>query len=55
MLGRLPLGGEDAVLLSYSFSYGAFHADSAVAGRAVTINGRQSRSPACCRLPFARS
>jgi putative ABC transport system permease protein len=41
MLGRLPLGGEDAVLLSYPFFVRAFHADSAVAGRAITINGRQ--------------
>src|SRR6185436_1588769 len=41
LLGRLPLGGEDAVLLSYQFFVGAFHADPAVAGRAVTISGRQ--------------
>jgi putative ABC transport system permease protein len=41
MLGRLPLGGEDAVLLSYPFFVRAFPADSEVAGRAVTINGRQ--------------
>ena len=33
--------GEDAVLLSYPFFVRAFHADSGVAGRAVTINGRQ--------------
>ena len=33
--------GEDAVLLSYPFFVRAFHADPAVAGRAVTINGRQ--------------
>jgi putative ABC transport system permease protein len=41
MLGRLPISGEDAVLLSYPFFVRAFHADPAVAGRAVTINGRQ--------------
>jgi putative ABC transport system permease protein len=41
MLGRLPLSGEAAVLLSYPFFVRAFHADSTVAGRAVTINGRQ--------------
>jgi putative ABC transport system permease protein len=41
MLGRLPLGGEDAVLLSYPFFITAFHGDSKVAGRAVRINGRQ--------------
>ena len=41
MLGRLPLTGEDAVLLSHSFFVRAFHADPAVAGGAVTINGRQ--------------
>jgi len=41
MLGRLPLSGEDAVLLSYSFFVRAFHADPAVAGRAVRIGGRQ--------------
>ena len=40
-LGRLPLSGEDAVLLSYPFFERAFHADPAVAGRAVTIDGRQ--------------
>jgi putative ABC transport system permease protein len=40
-LGRLPLNGEDAVLLSYPFFERAFHADPAVAGRAVTIGGRQ--------------
>ena len=41
MLGRLPLGGEDAVLLSYPFFVTAFHADPGIAGRAVRINGRQ--------------
>jgi putative ABC transport system permease protein len=41
LLGRLPLGGEDAVLLSYPFFAAAFHADSGIAGRAVRINGRQ--------------
>ena len=41
MLGRLPAKGEDAVLLSYPFFVRAFHSDPAVAGRAVTINGRQ--------------
>lgn len=41
MLGRLPLGGEDAVLLSYPFFVAAFHADSGVVGRAVRINVRQ--------------
>jgi len=40
-LGRLPLNGEDAVLLSYPFFERAFHADPALAGRAVTIGGRQ--------------
>ena len=40
-LGRLPLSGEDAVLLSYPFFERAFHADPAAAGRAVTIGGRQ--------------
>jgi len=40
-LGRLPLNGEDAVLLSYPFFARAFHADPALAGRAVTIGGRQ--------------
>jgi putative ABC transport system permease protein len=41
MLGRLPLGNEDAVLLAYPFFVRAFHADPAVAGRAVTMSGRQ--------------
>jgi len=41
MLGRLPLGREDAVLLSYPFFVAAFHADSGVVGRAVRINFRQ--------------
>jgi putative ABC transport system permease protein len=41
MLGRLPLGGDDAVLLSYPFFVAAFHADSGVVGRAVRINFRQ--------------
>jgi len=41
MLGRLPLGGEEAVLLSYPFFVTAFHADSGIAGRAVRISGRQ--------------
>jgi putative ABC transport system permease protein len=41
MLGRLPVSGEDAVLLSYPFFVSAFRADSGVAGRAVRINGRQ--------------
>ncbi|MET0215722.1 MAG: ABC transporter permease [Vicinamibacterales bacterium] len=40
-LGRLPLSGEDAVLLSYPFFERAFHAEPAAAGRAVTIGGRQ--------------
>jgi len=40
-LGRLPLSGEDALLLSYPFFERAFHTDPAVAGRAVTIGGRQ--------------
>ena len=40
-LGRLPLSGEDAVLLSYPFFERAFHADPAATGRAVTIGGRQ--------------
>jgi putative ABC transport system permease protein len=41
MLGRLPHGGEEAVLLAYPFFVRAFHADPAVAGRAVALNGRQ--------------
>jgi putative ABC transport system permease protein len=41
MLGRLPLAGEDAVLLSYPFFVRTLHADPAIAGRAVTLNGRQ--------------
>jgi putative ABC transport system permease protein len=41
MLGRLPLGGEEAVLLAYPFFVRAFHADPAIAGRAVMLNGRQ--------------
>jgi putative ABC transport system permease protein len=41
VLGRLPLDGEDAVLLSYPFFVAAFHADSGVVGRAVRINVRQ--------------
>ncbi|HZM94236.1 MAG TPA: ABC transporter permease [Vicinamibacterales bacterium] len=41
MLGRLPLGGEDAVLLSYPLFVTAFHADPGVVGRAVRINARQ--------------
>ena len=41
MLGRLPLAGEDAVLLSYPFFVTAFHADPGVVGRAVRINVRQ--------------
>lgn len=41
MLGRLPLDGEDALLLSYAFFVAAFHADPAVVGRAVRINVRQ--------------
>src|SRR6185312_2783216 len=41
MLGRLPLGREDAVLLSYPFFVSAFRADPEVAGRAVRITGRQ--------------
>ena len=40
-LGRLPLSGEDAVLLSYPFFERAFQADPKTAGRAVTIGGRQ--------------
>jgi putative ABC transport system permease protein len=40
-LGRLPASGEDAVLLSYPFFQRAVHADPAIAGRAVTIGGRQ--------------
>src|SRR5262245_14619920 len=41
MLGRLPQRGEEAMLLTYSFFVRAFDADPTVAGRAVTINGRQ--------------
>jgi putative ABC transport system permease protein len=41
MLGRLPRSGEDALVLSHAFFVRAFDADPAVAGRAVTINGRQ--------------
>ncbi|HEU4689918.1 MAG TPA: permease prefix domain 1-containing protein, partial [Vicinamibacterales bacterium] len=41
MLGRLPRSGEDAILLSHAFFARAFDSDPAVAGRAVTINGRQ--------------
>jgi putative ABC transport system permease protein len=41
MLGRLPRDGEDAVLLAHPFFVTAFGADSAIAGRAVRINGRQ--------------
>jgi putative ABC transport system permease protein len=40
-LGRLPLSGEDALLLSHPFFERAFRADPEVAGRAVTIGGRQ--------------
>jgi putative ABC transport system permease protein len=40
-LGRLPRPGEDAILLSHRFFVRSFRADPAVAGRAITINGRQ--------------
>ena len=42
MLGRLPRGGEDTVLLSHQFFVREFQADPTVAGRAVRINGRQA-------------
>jgi putative ABC transport system permease protein len=41
MLGRLPLSGEDAILLSYPLFVRAFNSDPTIAGRAVTIGGRQ--------------
>ena len=51
MLGRLPLRGEDAVLLSYPFFVTCISRRFSVAGR-VTINDARSRSPACCPPDF---
>jgi len=47
-LGRLPVSGEDAVLLSHAFFETAFNGDASLVGRMVTV--KRSTSAARGRL-----